>query len=189
MGVDCGELSFGISGAHHLANRRLLILRGIDEDEIPTVLDVVVELSELPVFARYAHQAAVPGAEQCRHRHCREVDDGWDIRTERLEKLEQCDAKHSSDEAHCGTYKPIANEIQGLEIVTGIYVLFLQASLVLADDVQERVVDAKRTHIPGDSPSAFQGTSQVVKTVHQRSLPRSLAFMERTHRPLARGAR
>jgi hypothetical protein len=36
-----------------------------------------------------------------------------------------------------------------------MYVLFLQPSLVLADDVQQRVVDAKRTHIIGNSMGAI----------------------------------
>jgi predicted alpha/beta superfamily hydrolase len=36
-----------------------------------------------------------------------------------------------------------------------MYVLFLQASLVPADDVQERVVDANRTYIIGNSMGAL----------------------------------
>ena len=155
MGIDCGELCFPMSGAHHLADSRLQILWGINEDEIPTTLDVVVEFRELPVFGGYACQAAFPGAEQHRESYCCEVDDAWDVGTERLEKLEQCDTNHSWDDAECGTYKPVTYEIQRLEIVTRMYVLFLQPSLVIADDVQERVVDAKRTHIIGNSLGAL----------------------------------
>src|SRR5262245_35656332 len=108
MGVDCGELCFPMSGVHHLADSRLLLLWGINQDEIRAAVDVVVEFRERPVFGGDALQAAFPGAVQYRESYCCKVYDGWEVRTERLEKLEQSDANHSGDDAECGTYKPVA---------------------------------------------------------------------------------
>src|SRR5437016_14442441 len=98
MPVDRRELCFRMSSAHHLSDGGLLLLRGINQDQISTRLDVVVEFGELFVFGGYACQATFPGAKQYGYRNCCEVDDAGDVGTERLEYLKQSDANQSGAE-------------------------------------------------------------------------------------------
>jgi hypothetical protein len=69
------------------------------------------------------------------------------MRTEGREHFEQGGADQSGAEADCTANQTVPHEIQGLEVVTGRYVTLLEASLVLADDVQEGIPYANRVQI------------------------------------------
>src|SRR3974390_749562 len=156
VAVDPDEFGLAMSFGHHRTDFLLQLPAGIDQDQEATGLDVVVEALELLVFAADADQSAFPGAEQRRDHHDRAVHHVRHAGAEGLEVPEQLDADQPGDEAEEGADEADPDHVEGLEVVGRMDVLLAQARLVLGNDVDVEIVDARRMQISGDLLGARQ---------------------------------
>jgi hypothetical protein len=86
--------------------------------------------------------------------------------TERLEQHQQAGAGQAGDATDRGADESIAQDIEGLDVVARVDVLRLEGGFVLGDDVQEKILDARRMQIIGDLVRAFERGREVVETTH-----------------------
>src|SRR5260370_31011252 len=90
-----------------------------------------------------SHEAAFPGAKQ----RGRSDQDGVNERrhhmnAEGLRVQEQSDPRQTDEKPERGADEPVAQDIQGLEVVAGVDLMPLETRLLEANDMQVEIIDA-----------------------------------------------
>src|SRR5260370_22568354 len=148
--LDGPQFGFRMFFAHHLEHGLFSMLPDVDQYQVLAGYQVVVKLGELLMLAVDSHEAAFPGAKQCRRSDQERINErGNRITLEGLRVQEQSDARQSGHTSERGADEAVAHDIQGFEVITGVDLMPLEARVVAANDVEVEVLNADFIHIGG----------------------------------------
>jgi hypothetical protein len=151
---------------HEVLDRRLLVPAHVDENQVFSGIDIAMVLGDGLIFRGEPGQPSDPGAEQGDEAEDGDIDQAAGIGAERLPYEDIGRHQQGHAETDHGAEFAIADHVVLEDEVRPVDVAPVQPGLVLADDVEVPVGDARRVDIVGDLLGAVQIARQIVHALH-----------------------